>query len=140
MPSVVIDRSVILPALCSPKSKYRALLALLDYGRLVTFLRFGAEEWDDVPSNARLGGPSYNDLRAQAEARKSLLDEQLGHVTEEWSLVVSDLVLETYEGALRDHSEAAFGIKLEPYEILALSRKVLLTASLVVPPTLLLPL
>src|SRR5438309_1597461 len=129
MPSVVVDRSYILPAMCSSRSKYRALLALLDYGRIRTFLRWGHEEWEQIPPAAKVGGPSYDQLSAAGEDEKARLEDQLGHVTDDWCLVTSDLLQETYADAARRYAGAKFGVELSDDEINALARRVLMSAT-----------
>jgi hypothetical protein len=141
MSYAVLDRSVVVPAVCSAGSKYRALLAFLNYGRLVSLIKFGQEERTQAEEmGGTLGGPSFDELIEQAETQKVKLEEQLGHVTEEWGLVTSRLVLETYADAVRRHAEPKFGLTLDPREVNALVRKVLLTSAVVVADDRLLPL
>lgn len=141
MPYAVLDRSVVVPALCSADSKYRSLLAFLNYGRLIAFVKFGQEERTQAEEmGGKLGGPSFDELVEQAATQKVTLEEQLGHVTEEWGLVASRLLLETYADAVRRHAEPQFDLDLDPREVNALVRKVLVTSAVVVADDRLLPL
>lgn len=141
MPLAVLDRSIVLPAVCSADSKYRALLAFLNYGRLISFVKFGEEERRQAEEmGGKLGGPSFDELVEQAETQKVTLEEQLGHVTEEWGLVTSRLVLGTYADAVRRYAEPQFGVALDPHEVDALVRKALVTSAVVLADDRLLPL
>lgn len=140
MPAVVIDRSCILPGLCSQGSKYRALLAFLKYGQVAYYIRTANEEFENLPPGVTVMGPSVEGLIEAAHVEKARLEEQLGHVSDEWYLVTSALQQETYRDTLTRNAKSKFGLDLSPEEINALVRKLLLTAALVVPRDRLLPL
>lgn len=140
MPAVVIDRSRMVPALCSQRSMYRSLLALLKYGQLSHFIRTAPEELENLPAGATVGGPSIESLIEKAQAEKTALEQHLGYAPDDWHLVTSGLLQNDYLDALRRNAAPQFGLDLPPEEMAALVGKALRTASLVVPRDTLLPL
>src|SRR4051812_35850606 len=134
MPTLALDRSVVLPAVCSAASKYRALLVILKYGRVCTHVRFGSEEKDlgEEKPGARWGGPSIDSLINAAADEKAGLEEHLGLPPADWVMLGSKQLLDIYVETIRD-DHSRFGLTLEPAEVHALRIKLLCTCADVAP-------
>ena len=141
MPDIVVDRSLILPAACSSQSRYRALLVLLRYGRVSLFIRDGGQEKQltEEYAGARFGGPSIDDALAAAEREKAQLEEHLGHAPDEWRMLGSRLLFDSYQRTISDHHSRFDGLDLSPLEVVGLRQKLITTTSGIVPDADLLP-
>jgi len=134
VPELVVDRSLILPAVLSANSKYRALLVLLRYGRASFYARSGADEKQltEELAGSRFGGPSIDDAVAKAEDEKAALEEHLGHPPDQWRMLGSRLLFDSYQHTIRKY-QGNWGLDLDPREIGGIRQKLVLTATGFVP-------
>ncbi len=108
MRPVVIDTSVVLPALLSPKGYRRRFLVVLAFGALAArrdLLRLEADalEADALASGGALGGLPLQTLVERAEADRANLRERLPYgCPDDWRLVASRPVVAEYERKLRE--------------------------------------
>lgn len=115
MRPVVLDTSVVLPALLSPHGYRRRFLIVLALGTLAARRELLHQEADTLRAEAastsgQLGGPALNRLAEQAETRYLRLREALPTgCPEDWRLVASRPLLAEYERKLREA-----GPKLDP--------------------------
>lgn len=115
MRPVVLDTSVVLPALLSPHGYRRRFLVVLALGTLAARRELLHQEADTLRAEAastggQLGGPALNALAEQAETRYLRLREALpAGCPEDWRLVASRPLLAEYERKLREA-----GPKLDP--------------------------
>ncbi len=115
MRPVVLDTSVILPALISPRGYRRRFWVLLAFGALAARRDLARLEADALRAEAdalggTVGGAPIEQLAEQAEAGYARLAEALPHGTpDDWRLVCSRSLLGEYERKLRET-----GPKLDP--------------------------
>lgn len=103
---------------------------MLNYGRVCTHVRFGSEEKDlgEAKPGARWGGPSIDSLISAAADEKAGLEEHLGLPPDDWVMLGSKQLLDTYVEIIReDHPR--FGLQLDAAEIHALRVKLLCTCA-----------
>ena len=107
MRPVVIDTSVVLPALLSPKGYRRRFLVVLAFGALaarrdLVRLEADALQAEALASGGALGGLPLQTLVERAEADHANLRERLPYgCPDDWRLVASRPVLDEYERKLR---------------------------------------
>jgi predicted nucleic acid-binding protein len=107
MRPVVLDTSVILPALLSPRGYRRRFLVLLTFGALAArreVLRHEANTLSEQPASesGALGGPRLRMLAEQADTRYERLRDALPEgCPDDWQLVASRWLLAEYERKLR---------------------------------------
>jgi len=140
VPDVVIDRRLVIPAVYSRRSKYRALLALLRYGRASLIARSASdlEHLGDEYAGAVFKGPSIEDVVARAEREKASFEEHVGHAPDDWRMIGSRPLFDSYYEAMRRFLPE-LGLAVTPAEISGLHKKLVLTASGVVPDDRVLP-
>lgn len=115
MRPVVLDTSVILPALISPRGYRRRFWVLLAFGALAARRDLARLDAEAVRAEAgalggTVGGESLERRAAQAEAGYARLAEALPHGTpDDWRLVCSRPLLGEYERKLHE-----VGPKLDP--------------------------
>lgn len=108
MRPVVLDTSVVLPAVLSPRGYRRRFLVVLALGALAARRELLHQEADVLRAEAastggRLGGAALNTLVEQAEARYLQLREALpAGCSDDWRLVASRPLLAEYERKLRE--------------------------------------
>lgn len=115
MRPVVLDTSVVLPAVLSPRGYRRRFWVLLALGALAARRDLARLEADALHAQAvaeggRLGGLALEKLVERAEAGYSRLSEPLPHgCPDDWRMVASRPLLAEYERKLRD-----VGPRLDP--------------------------
>lgn len=108
MQSVVLDTSVVLPAVLSPRGYRRRFWVVLALGALAArrdLLREEANALSSGPASAggQVGGARLEVLAEQAEARYARLREALPEgCPDDWQLVASRPLLAEYERKLRE--------------------------------------
>jgi hypothetical protein len=108
MRPVVLDTSVILPAVISPRGYRRRFLVVLALGAFTARRELLRQEADAVRAEpastaGQLGGPTLEALAGQAEARYARLRDALpAGCPNDWQLVASRPLLAEYERNLRE--------------------------------------
>lgn len=108
MRPVVLDTSVALPAVISPRGYRRRFLIVLAFGALAARRELLRQEADTLRAESasgggQLGGTALNALAEQAEARYVRLREALpAGCPDDWRLVISRPLLAEYERKLRE--------------------------------------
>lgn len=107
MRPVVLDTSVVLPAVLSSRGYRRRFLVVLALGALAARRELLHQETDmlraEASTGGQLGGTALNALAEQAEARYPRLREALpAGCPDDWRLIVSRPLLAEYERKLRE--------------------------------------
>ena len=108
MRPVVLDTSVVLPAVLSPRGYRRRFLVVLTLGALAARRELLRQETDTPRAEAastggQLGGAALDALAEQAEARYLRLRDALPTgCPDDWRLIVSRPLLTEYERKLRE--------------------------------------
>jgi hypothetical protein len=104
-------------------------------------VRDGADEKQltEEFAGANFGGPSIDEVLAKAEAEKAKLEEHLGYAPDDWQMLGSRLLFDSYQRTIRDHHTRFEGLDLSPLEVVGLRQKLVTTASGIVPDADLLP-
>jgi predicted nucleic acid-binding protein len=102
---VVLDTSVMLPAVISPRGYRRRFFVVLAFGALAAHRELLRQEADALRASGswQLGGASLDALAEQVEARYTRLREALpAGCPDDWQLVASRPLLAEYERKLRE--------------------------------------
>ncbi|HEX3518122.1 MAG TPA: PIN domain-containing protein [Solirubrobacteraceae bacterium] len=108
MRPVVLDTSVVLPAVLSPRGYRRRFLVVLAFGALAARRELLHQEADalhakSASTSGQLGGGAFDALAEQAHARYARLREALPTgCPDDWRLVASPPLLAEYERKLRE--------------------------------------